>query len=99
MCTVFAESEIIGSLAMEKDRSMIMTGVLQSISQKIRQMAGKLVFAENKPLLMTGGLSRSKVLVDIIARTINAEVITDDYALFAGAIGACVCAKNKRGML
>ena len=41
MCTVFAESEIIGALAMQKDRAKIMTGVLQSIAQKIRQMAGK----------------------------------------------------------
>ena len=97
MCTVFAESEIIGSLAMQKSRSQIMTGVLQSIAQKIRQMAGKLNFAKNMPLLMTGGLSRSKVLMNIISQTIGLEVITHEHALYAGAIGACICASTKEG--
>jgi predicted CoA-substrate-specific enzyme activase len=97
MCTVFAESEIIGSLAMQKDRRKIMTGVLQSIAQKIRQMTVKLDFAENEPILMTGGLSRSKALMDIISKATGLSVITHENALFAGAIGACVCAVNKAG--
>ena len=98
MCTVFAESEIVGSLAMQKDRSKIMTGVLQSIAHKIQQMSGKLDFDENNPLLMTGGLSRSKVLVDVISRMIGVNVATHEHGLFAGALGACVCAGKKRGM-
>ena len=95
MCTVFAESEIIGSLAMQKDRAKILTGVLQSIAQKIRQMAGKFDFDENKPLLMTGGLSRSNVLVKAISQAIGFEVAAHTHANFAGAIGACICAANK----
>jgi len=98
MCTVFAESEIIGSLAMQKDRSKIMRGVLQSIALKIRQMTGKLDFTESKPLLMTGGLSRSSVLVDITSRTIGLEVVTHKHAPFVGAVEACICASNKRGI-
>ena len=90
MCAVFAESEIISLLAARKDRSMIMSGVLESIARKIQQMAGKIEFTENKPLMMTGGLSRSKVLIDIISKTIGIKVITHDQAIFAGAIGACV---------
>jgi predicted CoA-substrate-specific enzyme activase len=94
MCTVFAESEIIGSLAMQKSRSKIMTGVLQSIAQKIRQMTGKLDFTGSEPLLMTGGLSRSEVLMRIISQTINLDVITHKLAFFAGAVGACISAGN-----
>ena len=96
MCTVFAESEIIGLLAMQKDRSKIMTGVLHSIAQKIRQMTSKIDFIKDTPLLMTGGLSRSKVLLQIISRTIGIDVVTHDYALFAGAVGACICAENRK---
>ena len=95
MCTVFAESEIIGSLAMQKSRSKILTGVLQSIAQKIRQMTGKIDFAENTQLIMTGGLSKSKLLMKIISQTIGLEVITHEYAIFAGAVGACICAANR----
>ena len=95
MCTVFAESEIIGLLAMQKDRSKIMTGVLESIAQKIRQMTGKIDFIKGMPLLMTGGLSRSEVLLRIISRTTGLDVVTHRHALFAGAVGACICSKNK----
>jgi len=94
MCTVFAESEIIGSLAMQKDRAKILTGVLQSIAQKIRQMAGKFDFHGDKPLLMTGGLSRSKTIINAISKAIRLEVITHTHAAFAGAIGACMCVKS-----
>ncbi|MDR0649091.1 MAG: acyl-CoA dehydratase activase [Synergistaceae bacterium] len=95
MCAVFAESEIIGLLAMQKDRSKIMTGVLQSIAQKIRQMTGKVGFTGTAPLLMTGGLSKSALLIRIIAQAISLDVITHELALFAGAVGACVCAGDK----
>ena len=59
MCTVFAESEIIGLLSMQKDRS------------------------------------KFKILRNIIYQTIGLNVITHQHALFAGAIGACIYAKNK----
>ena len=96
MCTVFAESEIIGLLAMQKDRSKIMTGVLQSIAQKIRLMTVKIDLSNDMPLLMTGGLSRSQVLMNIISRTTGLDVVTHEQALFAGAIGACICAINRK---
>lgn len=96
MCTVFAESEIIGLLSMKKDRSEIMTGVLRSIAQKVKQMTGKLNYSPEEPLLMTGGLSRSDLLMKIISKTIGLPVVTHEQALFAGAVGACVCAGNRQ---
>lgn len=95
MCTVFAESEIIGLLSMEKDRSKIMGGVLQSIAQKIRAMTGKVNFDQDSPVLMSGGLSRSNSLIEVIAKTTGLKVETHKNALFAGAIGACICAYKK----
>lgn len=95
MCTVFAESEIIGLLSMQKERSQIMAGVLQSIAQKIRQMAGKMDFDTECPLLMTGGLSQSKALVSAISEATGLHVITQKQAIFAGAVGACICADKK----
>lgn len=95
MCTVFAESEIIGLLAMQAERSQIMAGVLQSIAQKIKQMVGKFDFDDDTPLLMTGGLSRSQALIKSISRATRLHVITHQDAIFAGAIGACICARDK----
>ena len=95
MCMVFAESEIIGLLAMQKDRPQIMTGVLRSIAQKILQMTSKINFIQKTPLLMTGGLSKSMALIRAISQTIGIDVITHEHALFAGAVGACICAQKK----
>jgi len=95
MCTVFAESEIISSLAMQKDRTKIMRGVLGSIANKISQMTVKFDFDVGEPILMTGGLSRSGLLINIISETTGLKVVTHERATFAGAIGACICAMNK----
>lgn len=95
MCTVFAESEIIGLLSMEKDRSKIMGGVLQSIAQKIRAMTGKINFDLDIPIFMSGGLSRSNSLIEMISKTTGLKIVTHEYALYAGAIGACICGYNK----
>lgn len=96
MCTVFAESEIIGALAQQKDRSQIMAGVLRSIAQKIQQMTSKLAFDADALLLMTGGLARSAKLVAALEEATGLTVRTHEQALFAGALGACVCARDKR---
>lgn len=42
-------AEIIGLLSLERDRSKIMAGVLQSIAQRIRQMIEKLGFSKKIP--------------------------------------------------
>ena len=44
---------------------------------------------------MTGGLSKSKVLTVIISQAIGIDVISHNLALFAGAVGACICAAKK----
>ncbi|MFP3155543.1 acyl-CoA dehydratase activase [Lachnospiraceae bacterium ZAX-1] len=97
MCAVFAESEIIGLLAAQVKRSCIIAGVLKSIGTKMLQMLYKLKLSDNEPILLTGGLSRSKILVDIISNMSGYEVLTHDLSVFAGAIGACICA-DRQGM-
>ncbi|MCL2619334.1 MAG: acyl-CoA dehydratase activase [Defluviitaleaceae bacterium] len=90
ICTVFAETEIISSLAAQIDRGKILAGVLQSIAQRVHQMTAKIGFDGTKSLLMTGGLARSNMLVTAIAKTTGFDVKTDPNAQFAGAIGACI---------
>lgn len=95
MCTVFAESEIIGLLSMQKERSQILAGVLHSIAQRVGQMINRMGFDPKLPLLMTGGLSRSRALLEAIAQSTALQVITHEQAPFAGAIGACICAYDR----
>ena len=95
MCAVFAESEIVGLLAKQVERSEILLGVIVSIAQRIKQMMAKLDFKETDILLMTGGLAQSKVVCQTIARETGMKIINDDYSLLAGALGAAIHGKNK----
>ena len=59
-------------------------------------MSGKFVFDEKEPILMTGGLSCSEVLIGTIAEMTGLPLMTHPQAVYAGAIGACVAAEKKR---
>jgi predicted CoA-substrate-specific enzyme activase len=91
MCTVFAESEIVGLLAAQTDRRKIMGGVLESIAKKLRQQAGKIDFAPGRPVLLTGGLSGLVTFVAMLSKTLGVPVVSAPYALYAGALGAALC--------
>lgn len=88
MCAVFAESEIIGLLAMKKDRVEILNGVLDSIVDKIESIIAK-TSLEGK-ILFTGGLSSSKKLKEKLSNKTDLNIITNKYSIYAGAIGAVV---------
>jgi len=90
MCTVFAESEIIGLMSASTPRELVINGVLRSIAIRIQGVLSKLQLQKNDILLMTGGLSRSKKIVEIISEVTGFEVITNEKSPFAGAIGAAV---------
>lgn len=95
MCTVFAETEIVGLLSERKDRGKILAGVLQSIAQRVAQMIGRFNFSSDLPVLLTGGLSQSRALLEAISKATGLTVLTHQQAPMAGAIGACLCARQK----
>lgn len=90
MCTVFAESEIIGMMSVSTPRELIINGVLRAVAIRIQGMLSKLQPQKDDIFLMTGGLSRSKKVVNIISKVTGFQVITDHTAPFAGALGAAV---------
>jgi len=49
-------------------------------------------FKQSEPILMTGGLSMLNALIKTISKTLGLNVVSDPQALYAGAIGACLCA-------
>ncbi|MEG2199645.1 MAG: acyl-CoA dehydratase activase [Anaerovorax sp.] len=90
MCAVFAESEIIGLLAAGTDRSLILRGVIRSIASKVGNMIGRAGCDDCNVFLMTGGLARSRKIVEEIEKSIGKKVMTVENSQFAGAIGAGV---------
>lgn len=88
MCTVFAESEVIGLLNRGHSRHAIMAGLYRSIASRVAAMAARLSPAP--PLLLTGGLSQHACLVDALQAELKVPVTVPGRAVYAGAIGAAL---------
>lgn len=92
MCTVFAESEVTGLMAMGKKREDIAYGVVLSIAEKVASLVGKL---EDNSYFLTGGLCIFPYIVTMLEKTLGKKVITNEKGQFAGAIGAALVGKEK----
>lgn len=90
MCAVFAESEIIGLVANKVNREEILHGVIIAISNRIKQMVGRIDFNNDDILLMTGGLASSNVIVNAISKQTGLTIINHSNSLIAGALGAAI---------
>lgn len=90
MCTVFAESEVIGLLNQGYSCQVIMAGIYQSIASRIATMAATV--SPESPVVFTGGVSQNIWLCTALEKKLNMPVIVPDRAVFAGAIGAALYA-------
>jgi predicted CoA-substrate-specific enzyme activase len=88
MCAVFAESEMISSLASGYSRESILRGVLFSVCERAAVLCSRISVSE--PVLMTGGLAYSKKLISVLSETLNIEIHTSKLSQSAGAIGAAI---------
>lgn len=88
MCTVFAESEVIGNLARGVPRENIVRGLLKSIASRSAGMLGKVGMKPD--LFFSGGLSHSPSLRTFLERTLDCPVHVHEKSQFAGALGAAL---------
>lgn len=93
MCTVFAESEIIGLLAKDVDRGDIALGIIDSICKRTANFAQRLQLEGD--IFFSGGLAYSEIFRQILEGYINKKVITNSMSQYAGAIGAAVIGYRK----
>lgn len=91
LCTVFAESEVIGLIGRGKPREDIAWGVVDSIAQKVKTQAGKLRL-DRGPLCLTGGLCDFPFVCERLETAFGRPVRTSPDARFAGALGAALYA-------
>ncbi len=92
MCTVFAESEVIGLMGAGVAREDIAAGVVDSVVQKVCQLARR--HGLQGKIMLTGGLSENQIFVDWMARTLGQAVESSRKGRYAGAIGAAILAKQ-----
>lgn len=93
MCTVFAESEIIGLIGIGEKRENIAAGVVDSVIQKVLQLAHR--HGIEGDVVLTGGLSLNRDFIEILSEQLGKDVITGPRAIYAGAIGAALLGTKK----
>lgn len=91
MCTVFAESEIIGLMGSGNKREDIAAGVVDSVATKVKQLATRHGLTDN--IILTGGLSINPIFVRILSKHLGVNVLAHEKGRFAGAIGSAVLAQ------
>ncbi len=92
MCTVFAESEIIGLMGNGNSREDIAAGVVDSVATKVKQLATRHGIGDN--IILTGGLSVNPIFIKILSEHLGQSVIAHEKGQFAGAIGAATLAQK-----
>ena len=93
LCTVFAESEIIGYIGQGCPREDIAAGIVDSVAEKVVQLAQKLPI--DQEVLLTGGLSHLLYFAEVLGEKLHHPVRGMLRGRYAGAYGAALLAKKR----
>ncbi|GMB00070.1 acyl-CoA dehydratase activase [Pelosinus sp. IPA-1] len=95
MCTVFAESEVVGLLAKGTGKGEIIAGLHQAISRRISAMIERI--KPESPIIFTGGVAQNKSLVRSLSTQLNMPILAPEDCQFTGAIGAMLISADMAG--
>lgn len=90
MCTVFAESEIIGLLAQGYDKGGIIAGLHQSVGKRVAAMAKRMGIKEK--VAFTGGVAMNQGVRRALQEELGCEVMVPHICQYTGALGAALLA-------
>lgn len=93
MCTVFAETEVIGLLAQGVPKESIIAGIHQSIASRMAGMVGRLGGSEAKTVF-TGGVALNIGVQASMEEALKTPVIVHKNSQIAGALGAALIAQE-----
>lgn len=93
MCTVFAESEIIGLLSKGCSREDIVRGAVESVSKRVASMAGRI--GVNGETVITGGVAKNAGMVRSLENDLKIRLIVPDEPRITAALGAALIAAEK----
>jgi predicted CoA-substrate-specific enzyme activase len=92
MCTVFAESEVIGLIGGGRAKEDIAFAICESIVTRVAALCGKQGQGGGREFFLSGGLCESAYLRGSLSKRLQAPVSTDPLARWAGALGAAILA-------
>ena len=93
MCTVFAESEIIGLLAQGLPPGGIIAGLHQSVGKRVGAMARRLGIKER--VAFTGGVALNEGVQRALEEELGCPLLVPSSCQFTGALGAALLACNR----
>ena len=95
MCTVFAESEVIGLIGKGEPKENIAYAVVNSTIRKVAAQVSRMN-GEMSAFCLTGGLCECDYIREALSKELGKEVISCPDARYAGAIGAALSAMKIR---
>jgi predicted CoA-substrate-specific enzyme activase len=90
VCTVFAESEVVGLIAQGVSRQDIAGGLCRAIAARTAALVGQVGI--RTPILLTGGVAYNEGVRAALSETLGAPVNRPDQPHLVGAIGAAILA-------
>lgn len=94
MCTVFAESEVIGHIGEGRPREDIASGVIDSVASRVCNLITR--FGIQGALYLTGGLCDSPYFIHVLSQKAGRPIVTHPMARYAGALGAALSAARQK---
>jgi predicted CoA-substrate-specific enzyme activase len=94
MCTVFAESEVIGHIGSGKHREDIAAGVIDSVASRVANLLTR--YGGSGDIVLTGGLCDSPYFIRILSEKTGRNVESHPDARYAGALGAALTAAKRK---
>lgn len=89
-CTVFAESEVISSMAKKIPIPNIIRGIHASVATRVAGLAKR--GGLTTPVAMTGGVTKNSGIVRALSEELETEIKISEDSQMAGAIGAAIYA-------
>ena len=90
MCTVFAESEVIGLIAQNEEIENIVHGINKAVASKVLSLVNRV--GKNDKFMITGGVSKNRGVVKEIEKSLSTKIIVPEEGQICGALGAALFA-------
>ncbi len=95
LCTVFAESEVVGLIGRGEAPERIARGIISSIVKRSLGLLRRV--SPSPPLVFTGGVARNRAVVRLLEEELGLPVFIPEDPRITGALGAALCGTSSSG--
>jgi len=92
ICTIWAQQEVVASLAQGVPIFDLLAGIHQSLADRIIRMVSRLKVEE--AVIVTGGGGKNKGLLKALSEQLGYQILVPEEPLITGALGAALLGKE-----